>query len=97
MKLPVFLAGANALYEGNMVILNMYAETNDPKSFYCQGVWVLIIYTLVIGLCGYFGYFAYGQDSKDIILLNMPINESLAVTARVLYIITVMGSNVLLF
>lgn len=95
--MPVFLAAANALYEGNMVILNVYAEISEPRNFYCLSAMVLIIYTIVIGLCGYMGYFAYGVYSKSIILLNMPIHESLAIASRIMYIVAVMGSNVLLF
>jgi amino acid permease len=96
VKLPVFLAGANSLYEGNMVVLNFYSETDEPKKFYGIFVSVLITYTIVIGVCGYMGYFAFGQQSKDIILLNMPLTEPLAVTARILYLLTISGSFILL-
>jgi amino acid permease len=55
----------------------------------------LIVVGLTLGIAcslGYIGYFAFGSGSKSMILYNLPNEDAWCTTAKVLYIITVMGS-----
>jgi len=76
--------------------LNLYAEADSPKDFYTTLI-VLFIFMLVlfgVGL-GSLGYLAFGNSCKSVILYNLPNGNPEAIVAKVFYIITLMGSYVI--
>jgi proton-coupled amino acid transporter len=83
------------LFEGNSSILNLYAEVDQPKHFlkYTLASFVIIM-ILCIG-CGTLSYLTFGQKIEDIVLLNLP-ESNLADITKMLYLLTIMGSYVIL-
>jgi len=56
---------------------------------------MIIIVGLTLGVAstlGYVGYYAFGNGSKSIILYNLPNEDGWSTAAKILYIITMMGS-----
>jgi amino acid permease len=45
---------------------------------------------------GYLGYFAFGNSSKSVIIYNLPNEDIMSIVIKCCYLITVMGSFVLL-
>jgi amino acid permease len=45
---------------------------------------------------GYVGYLAFGETTKSVVLYNLPNDDSISITAKCLYILTICGSFVLL-
>ena len=58
--LPLFMAGVMNVYEGNMVILNIYAEHSNPKNFFCVLATSQVVITVLIGSMATLGYLAFG-------------------------------------
>jgi len=76
--------------------LNIYSETAEPKHFVRD---VIIGYSAVgtFGIIfGYFSYLTLGDKITDIILLVLPTNSHWAVTGKIMYLLTIMGSYVLM-
>jgi hypothetical protein len=46
--------------------------------------------------CGYLGYLAFGDQVKSVIIFSLPDNDSLSIIAKIFYIVTIMGSFVLI-
>ena len=85
------------LFEGNQQILNIYADADKPKRFYSILTTSLVILLIILAIfLGMMGYLAFGDDCKSILLYNLPANETASIVAKVFYIITVMGSYILL-
>ena len=60
---------------------------------------MIIIVTLTLGVAvtvGYVGYLAFGNNTKSIILYNLPNEDPWAITAEICYIVTLAGSFVLI-
>jgi len=57
---------------------------------------ILSLTVFVAGLIGYFGYLAFGKTIKSVILYNLPNHDPLSVTAKICYILTIMGSFVII-
>lgn len=55
-------------------------------------IFLLVFVAIFVGMLG---YFAYGNACKSVILYNLPNDDILANVAKVFYIITIMGSYVL--
>ena len=56
---------------------------------------MFIVTGLTLGIActiGYLGYYAFGSGSKSLILYNLPNEDAWSTTAKILYIITMMGS-----
>ena len=53
---------------------------------------MLVFLAVIVGLLG---YLAFGENCKSVILYNLPHNDTLAVMAKVFYVITIMGSYVI--
>ena len=97
MMFPVFLCGTMGLFEGNQMILNLYADADKPQNFFMQVSFTIIGLTLCIAaVVGYLGYLAFGATSKSVILYNLPNDDPIAITVKCLYIITISGSFVLI-
>ena len=45
---------------------------------------------------GYIGYLAFGSTVKSVILLNLPNEDPMSITAKCCYVLTIMGSFVLI-
>lgn len=94
---PVTTATLNCLYEGNQQILNIYAETNAPSSFFAISVWVTILTMIFIAVTvGYSGYLAFGNKVKSVIIYNLPYEDPMSITIKFFYLFTIMGSFVLI-
>lgn len=86
-----------SLFEGNQMILNLYSEADNPDSFFLQASLIIVGLTLFIACSvGYVGYLAFGETTKSVILYNLPNDDTISITAKCLYILTICGSFVLL-
>lgn len=95
--LPVFCATMMNIFEGNQNILNLYASAQNPGRFYKLVSSLFLVVSVAIGiLVGILGYFAFGNSCQSTILLNMPSESNLGVMAKVCYVITILGSYVIL-
>jgi hypothetical protein len=94
---PIFCATMMNIFEGNQTILNLYASADKPKSFFKIISVLFVIVSLCIGVAvGVLGYVAFGNSCSSTILLNMPNEVFIGVFAKVCYIVTIIGSYVLL-
>ena len=95
-QLPLVTSVFMALYEGTSVVITIYSETSEPKKFFKS---VMLSYS-IIAFCGiFFGYFSYlalGDKIDDIILLVIPNGNKWSVFCKVMYLVTIMGSYVLM-
>ena len=82
---------------GNQSILNLYSESDNPKNFFLLTFIIIVTLTIFVAAAiGYVGYLAFGASVKSVILLNLPNQDPSAITAKICYILTIMGSFVLL-
>lgn len=52
--------------------------------------------TIVVAVgIGYIGYLAFGEKTKSVILFNLPNDDPASIIAKIFYILTIMGSFVL--
>jgi len=97
MMIPVVCATLNSLFEGNQVILNIYAESDKPKSFFTKVAIAIVSLSLgIVITVGYLGYLAFGNSVKSVIVYNFPNEDPLAITVKLCYVLTISGSYVLL-
>lgn len=97
MMLPIFCAAMMSLFEGNQQILNLYSETDKPQNFFIIAlVSILGLTVFVAATVGYLGYLAFGNSVKGVILYSLPNDDPAAITAKICYLLTIMGSFVLL-
>jgi amino acid permease len=69
---PLFMGEVMSVFEGNVGMLNIYSQQNEPRTMFRQTV---ITHLTVGGLClllGGLSYFAYGNLTQDIVLYNLP-------------------------
>ena len=57
---------------------------------------IVILTIFIAAAIGYLGYLAFGATTKSVILLNLPNQDPLAVTAKICYVLTIMGSFVII-
>jgi amino acid permease len=79
-----------------MVTLNVYAEHNQPKAFSSMLSLTIVFFTFFAAGMGTIGYLAFGDETKPIILYNMPDQDILSITAKLAYLLTIAGSYILL-
>lgn len=97
LMIPVFCATMMTLFEGNQQILNLYAEADEPQNFFTIALICIIILTVFIAaLVGYLGYLAFGETTKSVILFNLPNEDPASITAKICYVLTIMGSFVII-
>mmetsp|Transcript_30080 Transcript_30080/g.39928 ORF Transcript_30080/g.39928 Transcript_30080/m.39928 type:complete len:93 (+) Transcript_30080:851-1129(+) len=61
VMIPPFMGEVLSIFEGNVGILNIYSQQNEPRTMMCQ---TLITHIVVLGLCALMGtlsYLAYGN------------------------------------
>jgi len=93
MLLPIFCASMMSLFEGNQQILNLYSETDKPQNFFLIAlVCILVLTFLVAATVGYLGYLAFGNSVKSVVLYSLPNDDGAAITAKICYLLTIMGS-----
>lgn len=65
IMIPIFISVHMNVFEGTQEVLNLYSETEDPKSFYplIVGIFISTIFCLSLGF-SYAAYFAYGMGVK---------------------------------
>jgi amino acid permease len=56
---------------------------------------IITLTLFIAALVGYVGYLAFGAKTKSVILYNLPNEDPAAITAKIFYIITIMGSFVI--
>ena len=77
--------------------MNFYAEADSPKAFVPILGSVMAFVVLLIGVAmGYVGYFAFGDKANGIILINLPTNNWVGITAKIFYTLTILGSFAIL-
>lgn len=77
--------------------MNIYAESDRPQNFFTYAVIIIVSLTLGIAMTvGYVGYLAFGNNTKSLILYNLPNEDPWAITAEICYIVTLAGSFVLI-
>ena len=95
-NLPMVASTFMALYEGNSIIVSIYAETAEPKHFVRDVISGYAVVATFAILFGYFSYLTLGDKITDIILLVLPTNSDAAVICKIMYLFTIMGSYVLI-
>ena len=65
IMIPIFISVHMNVFEGTQEVLNLYSETEDPKSFYplIVGIFIIMIFFFSLGF-SYAAYFAYGMGVK---------------------------------
>ncbi|XP_045518572.1 proton-coupled amino acid transporter-like protein pathetic isoform X1 [Pieris brassicae] len=89
---PLFISTAIFAMEGINVVMPVENEMKKPQDFLgCPGVLNMTMALVVIlyGVMGIFGYMKYGEEVLGSITLNLPQDENLALTAKVLVAIAV--------
>ncbi len=84
------------MFEGSSVVITIYSEASEPKHFVRN---VILAYTIVAAFGIFFGYFSYlslGDKINDIILLVLPNNSAWSIYCKMLYLVTIMGSYVIM-
>jgi amino acid permease len=95
-RLPIVSSVFMALYEGTSVIVTIYSEASEPKHF-VRNMSLGYSFVAVFGiLFGYFSYLTLGDKCNDIILLVLPNGSHWAIFCKVMYLITIMGSYVIM-
>ena len=56
----------------------------------------MILTVAIAATVGYLGYLAFGASTKSVILYNLPNEDPAAVTAKIFYLLTIMGSFVII-
>ncbi|XP_068627928.1 proton-coupled amino acid transporter-like protein pathetic [Battus philenor] len=89
---PLFLSTAIFAMEGINVVMPVENEMKNPEHFLgCPGVLniTMILVAILYAVIGLFGYIKYGEDVKGSITLNLPQDEILALTAKIMVAIAV--------
>ena len=91
--LPAFSATMMNLFEGNQQILNLYAEADQPRTFFSIIVFIFLCFLLILAIVlGLLGYLAFGNEVQSVILFNLPPKDPFSIAAKLFYIITIAGS-----
>ncbi|XP_046978720.1 proton-coupled amino acid transporter-like protein CG1139 isoform X2 [Vanessa cardui] len=89
---PLFLSTAIFAMEGINVVMPVENEMANPEHFLgCPGVLniTMCLVASLYAVVGLFGYMKYGNDVLGSVTLNLPENEVLALTAKILVAIAV--------
>ncbi|XP_063823654.1 proton-coupled amino acid transporter-like protein CG1139 [Ostrinia nubilalis] len=86
-SIPTFISTCLFAMEGIGVVMPIENEMTKPKQFLgCPGVLNIAMSAVVLlyGFVGFVGYLSYGEDVKGSLTLNLPADEILAQTAKIL-------------
>ena len=81
-----------SIFEGNVALLNIYSQQNQPRSMFLQTV---VTHAFVGMLCitmGCLSYGAYGTLTQDIVFYNLPKGSTIATMVSILYMLNIVGS-----
>lgn len=81
---PYFFGIAILNFEGNPSSLNIRASMKDSTHFNKVFLFSTIVVIIFSAMVAIFGYIAFGEQTQDIVLLNLP-NNAMTVFVRVLY------------
>lgn len=97
---PLFISTVIFAMEGIGVVMPVENEMAKPQQFLgCPGV-LNVAMTIVIslyGIVGFFGYIKYGDDVRGSVTLNLPQDEILAQSAKILMAIAILFTYSLQF
>ena len=89
---PLFLGEVLSVFEGNVGLLNLYSQQNEPRTMMKQ---TALTHIIVLALClamGSLSYLSYGSLTQDIVLFNLPQGSNVATFVALLYMLNVTGS-----
>ena len=69
---PPFMGEVLSIFEGNVGILNIYSQQNEPRTMFRQTLITHIIVGAMCVLMGTLSYLAYGDLVQDIVIYNLP-------------------------
>ncbi|XP_059059991.1 proton-coupled amino acid transporter-like protein pathetic [Achroia grisella] len=97
---PLFISTVIFAMEGIGVVMPVENEMAKPEQFLgCPGV-LNVAMTVVIslyGIVGFFGYIKYGDDVRGSVTLNLPQDEILAQSAKILMALAILFTYSLQF
>jgi len=75
----------------------LYSEVDKPQQFFTTALTCIVLLTFLVAMTiGYLGYLAFGNGVKSVILYSLPNNDPAAITAKICYVLTIVGSFVIL-
>lgn len=89
---PLFMGEVLSIFEGNVGLLNIYSQQNEPRSMFKQTVITHLTVLIICLLMGTLSYLAYGSDTEDVVLYNLPKGSNLATLVAALYMLNIVGS-----
>lgn len=95
-QIPMFVSTFMCIFEGNSSIMNIYSEVDKPQVFTKQLLVGFIVVILACTCFGLFGYLTFGQSIKSVVLFNLPNEDPLSIATKLCYLITIMGSYVII-
>ena len=91
-----FIAAMINMFEGNLQILNLYAEIERPQQFLPMTLGIISAVAVFIAVpTSYMGYLAFGDNVSSVVIYNLPPNDVMSILAKSFYVFTVMGSYVI--
>ncbi|CAG4987900.1 unnamed protein product [Parnassius apollo] len=97
---PLFLSTVIFAMEGVGVVMPVENEMAKPQKFLgCPGVLntAMIVVITLYGIVGFFGYVQYGDEVKGSVTLNLPQDEILAQSAKIIMAVVIYFSFALQF
>ena len=70
--LPPFMGEVMSIFEGNVGILNIYSQQNQPRTMFVQTIVTHVVVGVMCLMMGALSYLAYGNLIQDIVLYNLP-------------------------
>lgn len=89
---PLFLGEVMCIFEGNVGILNIYSQQNEPKTMFLQTAVTHLLVGMLCIVIGCLSYGAYGSLTQDIVFYNLPRDSSVATMVSLLYMFNIVGS-----
>ena len=73
--------------------MNLYSEAENPSNFYpIVSMSSFVLLQILIMPVGIMGSLAFGNKVGSVLIYNMPPKNGLALAARIMFMICIMGS-----
>jgi proton-coupled amino acid transporter len=95
-NLILFMSTFMCIFEGNTSLLSLYSETNQPKHFIPINICAQICLITLFFFSSLLGYLTFGKTLRSVVLLNLPSEDPLTLATQSFYLVTIMGSYVIL-
>jgi solute carrier family 36 (proton-coupled amino acid transporter) len=95
-NLILFMSTFMCIFEGNTSILSLYSETKQPKNFISINIFSQICLITLFFFSSLLGYLTFGKTLRSVVLLNLPSEDPLTLATQSFYLVTIMGSYVIL-